>query len=159
MKRFILLVALASVLGLGTAAAGPAEPSGSVKPACADIVGGSTFFSGTVASGGIDLAAPSCRSVRYTMVVYVYDNSTNQVSTILSQTLRSSGASNVHPFSIATPPANYACVYFVTSKGELGDKDTVVLDTAPDSGCPTTLDTSLFNTLAAGSSPGGQGYF
>ena len=92
-------------------------------------------------------------------VVYVYDNTTHQVSTILSQTLRSSGQSNVHPFAINTPAANFACVYFVTSRGELGEKGSVVLDTAPDTGCPTTLDTELFNTLAAGGSPGGQGYF
>src|SRR2546426_12029700 len=90
MKRFILLAALASALGLATPAAGPAETLGSVKPACADITDASAFFSstGTEVSGGITgLDRASCKSVPYAMIVYGFD-STNNGSSIPSQTFR-----------------------------------------------------------------------
>jgi hypothetical protein len=160
MKRLVFLTGVALALALASAGAGTAEPSGSVRPACADIVDGSAFFTGTLANGGFNTAAPSCKSVRYAMVVYVYDASGN-VSTILTGTLHGDNTNTrVGPFNIQTPSADYACIYFISYRGNLDDESDRLLDSNPDSGCPSTLDVNNPNTfVAGGGSPGGGSPF
>ncbi len=151
MRRYLALAALALGLSLVAVMPAAAETPGTVSPACADIVGGGASYDGSAVTGSVRTAAPSCKSVVYTMVVYQY-GADNTVSSIGSQSLRGdNSAAFVGVFSVpATTP--YVCVFFVSSRGSH------VLDVAPDSGCPTTLDTSLANTLVAGGAPGGIGY-
>lgn len=165
MKRLVLIAGLAIAMALAVVGVGTAETPGSVKPVCADILGGDATFTGTLANGGFATAAPSCRSVRYTMVVYLYDAS-GSLTTIVSQTLRGDNTNaRVGPFNLQTPTAPYACIYFISYKGDLDGKSAAPLDMNPDAGCPSTIDVTTFTNnppnvfvADAGAPGGGSGF-
>jgi hypothetical protein len=164
----MVLAGLAFCLSLGISSAAFADPPGGVQPPCADItdtITGASFLSASEANGipatgvygAIGLAAASCTNVSYTTVVFTY-NARGLVSGVRFQIQRGDGVNDVMQTFVATPTAQFACVFFVTSIGFR------VLDVAPDRGCPFRINvtpgaTNPFNVLALdGGAPGG-GFF
>ena len=71
MRKLFWLVVAVLALALSAAAPVGADPVGGVQPACADIIGdlGAHSVSQNTVFGGIRTVDPTCRGIRYTVVV------------------------------------------------------------------------------------------
>ena len=140
MKKLILLAAVALVTAIVPSLAGAV--GNDVKgPACADIIGGDVFYPSS-AGARLDLAAPSCAYVTYTLVVL--DEEGGQELTRIEES--GDGTAQILLSGQSTDNDSTICVYVETSVG--GGKH--VFDRAKDTGCIT---------LELGGSPPGLGDF
>lgn len=126
-RTLVLAPALALVLATPAGAA-PASDTDVRGPACADITDGAGVFDGSDVNFRLTLAAPSCRSVTYNLVVLDEDGDTTPIATA---TASGDGSSNQVFFTdvAASDPDGTVCVYATTRVGNH------VFDRAPDEGC------------------------
>jgi hypothetical protein len=138
-KKIMLLAVVALVTAIVPSLAG-AVGSGDVKgPACADVIFGDPFYGSPTdaadrnANARINLAAPSCTFITYTLVVL--DEATGSELARIEQT--GDGESSLLLLSGPSGDADddTICVYVETSVG--GGKH--VFDRGPDNGCRELL--------------------
>ncbi len=154
MKLLLVLATAIAALGI----AGPATAVGPDPGACADIVGGGAFYNGAedAVRGSVETAAPSCRSVTYTIHVVLYNESGEQID-VVSDRRQGTGESVVTGFNISGVTAAYVCAYATSSRGP------TVYDTAFSGGnpCPSSFDPANVpsNVQAADGGVGAGGGF
>jgi hypothetical protein len=165
MKRVVLLAVLAvSFSVLAAPAAADNSGTGCTVAGGADIVGASVSYDGEgqppdTVTGGPRTATASCKDVTFTMFVVGYDASGNSTGILGTAKSKGSGAPFVGQLSVSSVTAPYVCVYFTSTKGS------TLYDTAPDSMCPSSFDTSDPLLRPAGvfapgeGAPGGGGYY
>lgn len=128
MRKIILLavVLLATAIVPSLASAAPGDVKG---PPCADVVSGRLFYTANKqATAIIDLAAPSCAYISYTLVVL--DEATD-TQPLASFSLKGDGTTQLNISGTVTDDDSTICVYVTTSVGN-GHH---VFDRAPDQGC------------------------
>ncbi|SRR6266511_839660 len=129
MTRIVLVGIAALALAAGLPSVAGAFGQGDVAgPTCADVVSGDgNYLSSGAVNVSVELAAPSCSYVTYT--IYVLDASgTTQLG---SQSTSGNGTDGTLQLTATVDPSNPAvCVYATTSVGRH------VFDRAPDSDLP-----------------------
>jgi len=127
-KKVCLAVAAAAVVAASPLSVAPASAaSGDVRgPACADIADGAGFFNESGVNLRIELAATSCRQVRYTLYVLSADGATPLATSTPTRTDSTFVFFDAVAVSTVTTSV---CVYATTSVGRH------IFDRAPDTGC------------------------
>jgi hypothetical protein len=143
LRRLLVLTVVLTALLVATDVA--LADHGDARPNCADIVNFDAGYTANVVTAVIGTAAPTCRTVTYSLVVIVDEGSTPQVYS-------RSGTESTEPFviqsgTIEDDDAN-VCVYVMSSRGGRNGLAHTV-DLLPDTGCVT---------LAEEGSGGGAGH-
>ena len=134
MKRFLALLAV-----VAAAAAALAVPSGAVDtkgPPCANITFGDGSYIAPTLDWRIDLKAPSCSFVTYTLEIYDLSGTTLLATETITNTEGAASLNFSHTFT-SNAPTDGVCLVGTTSIANH------VADRAPDGECvPVTPDGS-----------------